>query len=545
MGELLNALTDEDKAKIRQYITYYAVANEEPDSDDRADIDVILKPWDEAKVDLYNMFGKNFILSKKYTYNESEIALIRSLKSQTDWGTFSSSLRIRLRNEVDNACGIDFFGYFYETDCIYNKLSNSLTFFYKNKKYNFPAGTKYMRFLGKLAELFDMKDAFEAFRLQHSMVLNQATQHGTLNLSIHPLDYMTMSDNNSDWSSCMSWQENGCYRMGTVEMMNSPMVVVAYLTGSETMQFGRYTWNNKKWRQLFVINEHVITPVKPYPYFDDELTKTCLAWLNELSGNQYSEDNYLFGSGENRYLNYYRLAPTANYMYNDFGSCEHLTKIKLPVPDKREGKVIRWSFNYSGKTECMWCGATGTNLTGGFDADSLLCCNCGGGGSYHVCCRCGDRIDEDYDDYFVDEDGDYYCDSCRDEYFTYDDLNEEFIYNEDAIQVYIASDRDDVEHLYNNSDSFWTHYDITSEVERGKRYVHRNEDGEYYIFIDEAPFNVLRYQFGAGRSWNLEGLRSYVDKASYAGYDCPDLSLCYSGWEYDSSYNSARVPIVP
>ena len=543
MGELLDALTSEDKEKIRYYISEYAVANEEPDNADRADIDTILTPWDEAKVNLYNMFGKEFILSKKYTYNENENTLIRALTSKTDWRAFSAILRKKLRNDVDNASDIDFYYYFYDTDCVNNTLSKSLTFFYNNKKYNFPVGTKYMRFLGKLAELFDMKDAFEAFRLQHSMVLNQATQHGTLNLSIHPLDYMTMSDNNSGWSSCMSWQENGCYRMGTVEMMNSPMVVVAYLTGSETMQFGRYTWNNKKWRQLFVINEHVITPVKPYPYFDDELTKACLEWLNELSGNQYSEDNYLFGSGENRYLNYYRLAPTANCMYNDFGSCEHLTKIKLPVPDKREGKVIRWSFNYSGKSECMWCGATSSSND--FDADSLLCYDCGGGSAYHVCCQCGERIDEDYDDYFVDENGDYYCGSCRDECFTYDDLNEEYIYNEDALQLYIASNRDDVEHLYDNSEYFWTHHNIISERENGKKFVRQNDDGDYYVFIDEAPFKVLRYQFGAGRSWNLEGLRSYADKASYAGYDCPDISRCYSEWDYIRLYNSVRVPIVP
>ena len=38
-----------------------------------------------------------------------------------------------------------------------------------------------------------------------------------------------MSDNNSGWESCMSWRNNGCYRRGTVEMMNSPYVIVAYL----------------------------------------------------------------------------------------------------------------------------------------------------------------------------------------------------------------------------------------------------------------------------------------------------------------------------
>ena len=33
----------------------------------------------------------------------------------------------------------------------------------------------------------------------------------------------------------MSWADYGCYRQGTVEMMNSPLMVVAYLTAEEPM----------------------------------------------------------------------------------------------------------------------------------------------------------------------------------------------------------------------------------------------------------------------------------------------------------------------
>lgn len=89
-------------------------------------------------------------------------------------------------------------------------------------------------------------DEFEEFRICQSMCTNTTALEGKLCLSIHPLDYMTMSDNACDWSSCMSWQEDGCYRMGTVEMMNSPCVIVAYLESSHPMYFSREaTWNSK------------------------------------------------------------------------------------------------------------------------------------------------------------------------------------------------------------------------------------------------------------------------------------------------------------
>ncbi len=544
-NEVFKALTDEDRNKIDCYIKYYAPSdNDDVNNNDRASLEYVLKPWSEAKVGLFEKFGKQLILTEDYKYDESTNLLERRLLSTTSWRTISDKLYEKLANAFRNntlqmiSPEINPFGlpvYFSASECVKNKLECSYSFTYNGKKYVFNPGMKYMKFLGKLAELMNMKDEFEKFRVEHSMVLNNAKLHGNLCLSIHPLDYMTMSDNYSDWESCMSWMHCGCYRMGTVEMMNSPMVVVAYLAASEPMYFGSHEWNNKKWRQLFVLNEHVITAVKAYPYQDDNLTKECLRWLNELTGNEYSEDDFLFESGENRYLNYYRLNATTHNMYNDFASCSHLTKIKLPVPEKREGKVIRWSFCYSGDTECMWCGST----DGDFSEDSLICSDCGGGNHYASCCRCGRRIDPDYDNYYYD-DGEYYCEDCRDEYFTYDELHEEYIYNDDAIEVCLCSHRTELKEGenyneinddiigYRNDRSIWTHCDIRNKTYLGKYFVHENKYGEYFMFIDEVPANILSAFFGWGR-YAMPDLRRYADD-SYNGYQCDNISSYYE-WE--------------
>ena len=56
----------------------------------------------------------------------------------------------------------------------------------------------------------------------------------------------------------MSWFEKGEYRQGTVEMMNSECVVVAYLESTTNMTIRDGEWNSKRWRELFVVDENVL-----------------------------------------------------------------------------------------------------------------------------------------------------------------------------------------------------------------------------------------------------------------------------------------------
>lgn len=547
MGELIKAIPANELKAIDNYISWYSDndGGDMPSQDTRASVETILHPWEENKEKLFHMFGDKLILSKKYTYYETANILARRICEDTEWYSFRGILgdildklrnkKVLLNTEFEEEEGLHYWRsnseyYFHltEADCARNQLSKTITLNYNGKKLVFQEGMKYMRYLSRLSEIAGVMDAFEKFRLQHSMIFNSSKQHGNLCLSIHPLDFMTMSDNESDWESCMSWQNHGCYRMGTVEMMNSPTVVVAYLEASEPMQIGSIKWSNKKWRQLFVINEHVITAVKAYPYNDDNITKECLTWLNKLTNGEYSEETYEFSDDENRYQNLYRLAANCNQMYNDFASCSHLTKIKLPIPEKKEGIIRRWNFNYSGPTECMWCGTT----IGYFNADSLYCEDCCDSNSVR-CCNCGERIYTDSDDYYQTEDGDYYCCDCRDELFAWDEVYEEYIWHEDAIELYLTAVRDEVN--YDHDRSVWA-----SKYNCGD-WLKRNDDGDYYVNIDEAPREVLVAIFSSG-SYGHERLKNYVTNygnGSYAGLT--HVNLIWRSWR-DTSYDE-RIPI--
>ena len=104
-----------------------------------------------------------------------------------------------------------------------------------------------------------------------------------------------MSDNNSNWQSCMNWQEEGCYRIGTVEMMNSNNVLCCYIEqgktnwyfgGHQTAEDGSidaYIWNDKKWRILTYITKDIIMSGKSYPYNNDDYSKKIITEVRDLA----------------------------------------------------------------------------------------------------------------------------------------------------------------------------------------------------------------------------------------------------------------------
>ena len=90
-----------------------------------------------------------------------------------------------------------------------------------------------------------------------------------------------MSDNNEDWESCMSWTQGGEYRVGTIEMMNSPYVIVAYLKSHHNLEWAD-NWNSKKWRELYICSNDFVRSITGYPYKDEKITKLVLEKIREL-----------------------------------------------------------------------------------------------------------------------------------------------------------------------------------------------------------------------------------------------------------------------
>lgn len=274
----------------------------------------------------------------------------------------------------------------------------------------FERGEKVVRALGRLAKLLGIPaEQFEAFRVAHGQVLNQKKLTGELCLSIHPLDYATASDNENGWSSCMSWQESGCYRLGTVEMMNSPVVICAYLKSKQTsMHIDGRDWPSKKWRAWIITDGNYIMCERNYPYENTELIRTAMREVARLAAVNLGED-YMDGIksiddwNDDNGIN---VSFETNFMYND-------TRDTFPMM-VREGVrgFIETFVNYSGEANCMWCGNEIEWRYNDDDAGTLVCESCRPGSH---CCECGSFIDED--NQYEGPDGYYYCEDCYNQLF--------------------------------------------------------------------------------------------------------------------------------
>ena len=439
---LYNQLTAEERDMIADYIDRYAP--EEGVNCGPASLEYRLRFWNQNKSKyLYKMFGGNFILEREIEYETSFDELVARYQKVENVACrhFYNDLYNKLWNSPEwkelmfDSWATPVRGY----SCIYSYLADRGTLI-KNrwegkemilplpndKSFKVAPGTKITRIFGRLAKAYNLEN-WEDVRQAQADALTVKKIKGTLCLSIHPMDYMTMSDNCENWDSCMNWMDGGGYRAGTVEMMNSNMVVVAYLKNPYERLEGY--WNSKIWRELFIVTPDLITNIKAYPFQNPWLTKLILNWLKELaetSGISAYENKLHLISGESETLddpwfhkNNISVYFTTNVMYNDCGRVDQWFYFR--ENDWRNSKRNNdFHINYSGERICMYCGETESSVNFE-DEHSLLCEDC----EYKetvMCDICGDYLDPE-DAYEVD--GLYYCSECYNETFVtaFDSLN--------------------------------------------------------------------------------------------------------------------------
>ena len=295
---------------------------------------------------------------------------------------------------------------------------DSVTIYFKNreKPYVLKKGAKITRVIGQLCKILDIYDKWEPLRIKISQVTNVEKIKGTLCLSIHPLDYITASINNNDWSSCMNF-DDGDYREGVIEMMNAPYIVVAYIRSEKDFDFITFPWNNKKWREFFYVSPTVVCGIKGYPYDNKDLEKICLNWFKELieakTDIHYSRTVYEFLNNE--YINFENNKITFSFdcgpaMYNDFNSDKSMFQgyFNLKYAEKQYNNTTQ-SFFYSGVPECMCCGKTIESVVS--EGESyILCDECA---PVFRCINCNSEFYGENYGYWLGDN--WYCERCYNE----------------------------------------------------------------------------------------------------------------------------------
>ena len=309
-------------------------------------------------------------------------------------------------------------------------------------------GMRPMKIIQTFVKEFDGdEDLFEAFRIWHSRQLNQQKIDGELCLSIHPLDFMTMSDNDNNWTSCMRWAPNrkedctiGDFRGGTVSCMNSPYMIIAYLHNPNHKyhipEDETWEWNSKQWRELFIVQDGIITEVKGYPFQDENLTNTCLKWIKDLAninlGWTYDDEEVNVSKEINidNHTTLFTFQP-GTFMYKDIGTLpihrgrinptNLLGKYDIQECYKPKEKEVWNTFidiPYGGICTCMCCG---TEIIEDTATDIVMCKQCD---TIVRCYKCGRPI-YGMDYYWVDEIDDPLCELCWQDEVIYDCFEDE------------------------------------------------------------------------------------------------------------------------
>lgn len=488
---LLDKISSTEFEAMEAYINAYGAKNE--DEKMKVTVPYVLRFWEKSKEEfLSSLFGDKLIISKTLNFEKNFEELEDDMRRKITDSYYSDTAKeceifFDEWRELTKKLGVidedkdpweegKYNDIYWEMNALTGLPALSSNHFSGNsvdiplpndKKYRLLPGAKTSKAIGKIATAYDLK-GYERFRILHSQVLNEKSLSGEVCLSIHPLDYMTMSDNDCGWSSCMSWSDHGDFRQGTVEMMNSPCVVVAYLKSATDFPIpGGYIWNSKRWRQLFIVTPEIITAIKGYPYWNETLEKAVLDWIKELidpTGEKF-EDN--ISSYNRNCIGDININFHTKLMYNDLYST-HQTYIA------KDHSVVPRDIMYSGVTECLCCGE---DMSDNYSVESDLFCNsCD---ETYQCYECGDY--HSLDD-LIEVDGILYCEYCFNNVIQECPECGNVHYYENFNRVYIAKDDD---HIFE-----FKYFDICNDC---IDYVKNMFNGEKIKTVWTSPWRQENY----------------------------------------------------
>lgn len=225
-----------------------------------------------------------------------------------------------------------------------------------------------------------------------SDTLNPGTVLKTGVLSIHPCDYLEMSNRDNSWTSCHCLEEGG-YQAGCLSYMGDEVSMV-FFTVSETVT-ADFHKQPRITREIFCYADGTLMQSRLYPsdsanqrelYFDlvQKAISSCLdqpgRWvMRELSDGAFWRS----------------VNPSFHYKDYDYGYA------KVSQLEDAANTI----FTIGSRTRCVCCGEPLR------DTEDVRCGSCC---AKVICNDCGAEIDFYYANY-VEEDGvsAYYCHACR------------------------------------------------------------------------------------------------------------------------------------
>lgn len=468
MVDLIKEISELDKKRIINYIDAYGVPK-----DIFIGIDEYLSRWSKNKQTLYHLLGDKLIVKVPYEEDKAPYLIKDDCNRIINnyWHLFDNindiyleKLPSEFKKEFINVLGdLKKPSVYYE-----NEINHNFKIKLEGKNLlQISAGMKPIKVINKMmnyfAEDFSAKDfkEYEDFRIQISKARNDIHFKCNLVFSIHPLDFLTMSDNGENWSSCMSWVDEGCYHTGTVEMLNSNNVICCYLEAAKPYFFhpvkekaankdtvtifksseadkdlSEWNWEgNKRWRSLVYATKEIICSGKSYPYHIDDLSKTIISYLRDMAKENlkweyeygielYKDMKNMSGIGIEKNKEWISLGLTKKHniifeseaMYNDMVN-DHHRNYWCCRNKVKKNTIIK----YSGKANCICCNKDLTKYNYDWDdydnyndryspSEQIICDDCY---SKYRCYECGNIIrGKQYRDPINNQNKHIYCKKC-------------------------------------------------------------------------------------------------------------------------------------
>ena len=242
---------NEVKDQVKKVITY-SQGIENPQ------IDELMDKWLESKRDFIEAMNGNLIyeypVPVKFELGKEEKNLrICDFIDMVDHHWLNSDLAAFIEKNSE--------GFF----------SNSVIADYQFSGKTIPKGMKLL----KAFKYFEKdKKALDDIQSAASMIIQEDSVEGILCFSVHPLDYLSSSENNHNWRSCHAL--DGDYRAGNLSYMVDKSTVICYLKSKASNKNEKLPdfppdvpWNDKKWRVLLFFSEHwdIMFAGRQYPFF--------------------------------------------------------------------------------------------------------------------------------------------------------------------------------------------------------------------------------------------------------------------------------------
>lgn len=409
----MNYNLDKIKKDVKKVISY-------TQNIDNPKIDNLIDTWYEKKKYFIELFGDKLIYTSP---NKMVFGLSNEVKN-TKINQFIDSIRFNYNfPELADFIEMNKEGFF----------SNSVV-----KEYKLPSGEiipEGMKLLKSFKFFIENKDYLYHIQNMASAIIQEDKVEGYLCISVHPLDFLSSSENNYNWRSCHAL--DGEYRAGNLSYMLDSCTTICYLRSDEEKvyldNFGGIRWNSKKWRMLlyFSDNHKLFFAGRQYPFQSEgaleiitshilspllkKSSSAFSAWTNEtideykIGGRTivFPKDSYIVVN--NNIMNKYDIIKDQSKLhYNDllFSTCYKPYYSYIERPSIKKRNIEDYKFEVGSKVMCLECGCNYIE-----DSEWMTCDGCHEYDHYFYCDSCGCRVYEE-DDWCWLDNGERLCWYC-------------------------------------------------------------------------------------------------------------------------------------